>query len=106
LSILKNALALTAVFEAVTILFRFGLKLESTRDTGFLKYITFGFRIHHGYIGVIVVLLLLLNNNFFGQYSSYAMAIAIALIASDLIHHFLVLWPITGSPVFHIRYPD
>ena len=104
--LLKNTLILTIVFEAITALFRFGLKLESTRDTGFLKHITFGFRIHHGYIGVVIILLLLLNKNLFGQYSSYVMAIALALVTSDFIHHFLVLWPITGSPEFHIHYPD
>ena len=28
-----------------------------------------------------------------------------ALFASDLIHHFAVLWPVTGSPGFDLRYP-
>jgi hypothetical protein len=28
------------------------------------------------------------------------------LIFSDLAHHFIVLWPITGSPEFDIIYPD
>ena len=31
--------------------------------------------------------------------------IALAFVASDLMHHFLILWPITGSPEFDIVYP-
>lgn len=103
---LKRAAILTFIIEAITVLFRFGLKLESTRDTGFLKYVTFGFRIHHGYIGVLIILLFLLNKKLFGRYAIWVLALGIGLFASDFIHHFLVLWPITGSPEFHIRYPD
>jgi hypothetical protein len=32
--------------------------------------------------------------------------LAFSLIASDLIHHFLVLWPLTGSPHFDLTYPS
>lgn len=35
----------------------------------------------------------------------YILVIALALFASDMIHHFLILWPITGSPHFHFAYP-
>jgi hypothetical protein len=31
--------------------------------------------------------------------------VAIGLVISDIIHHFLVLWPVTGSPEFDLRYP-
>ena len=41
------------VFELMTLVARFGLGLQSTRDTQFLAAWTLGFRIHHGYIGVL-----------------------------------------------------
>ena len=31
--------------------------------------------------------------------------IGIALALSDAVHHFLVLWPIVGSPQFDLVYP-
>ena len=42
---------LTLLIEAVTCAFRWGLDLQSTRDTSFLAPLTFGVRIHHGYVG-------------------------------------------------------
>ena len=33
-------------------------------------------------------------------------AASAALVLSDAIHHFLVLWPIEGSPEFHFWYGD
>ena len=97
-------LALTALFEAVTCLFRFGLGLQSTKDTGFLKTLTFGLRIHHGYIGVLMlgVAGLMPANNL----RAWVVRIGAALVLSDLAHHFLVLWPITGDPHFDLVYPS
>lgn len=31
--------------------------------------------------------------------------VGVGLLSSDLIHHFLVLWPMTGSPDFDLVYP-
>ena len=28
----------------------------------------------------------------------------VGLFVSDMVHHFLVLWPLTGTPEFHIKY--
>ena len=36
----------------------------------------------------------------------WMMTIGLAMIVSDLMHHFLVLWPITGDPKFDLVYPD
>ena len=102
-------IALTIVFELVTILFRFGFKLEATRDTA--RYVarwSRGLRIPHGYWGVplsIAGLSLLLLLPGAAQPAAWALVLGLALIKSDLIHHFLVLWPITGSHDFHLRYP-
>ena len=96
-------LALTAAIEIVTCLLRFYLNLEATRDTADLGLFTFGLRIHHGYVGVVVILLGLLLAR--GPILTWTLIIGAALLFSDLIHHFLVLWPMTGSPQFDFFYP-
>lgn len=108
--ILPWAIGLTLAFEAITILFRFGFKVEATRDTA--KYVarwTRGMRVHHGYWGVplltlgAVALALSLGPM---QASVWMIIVGLALIKSDLMHHFLVLWPITGSHDFDLVYPE
>jgi len=83
---------------------RFGLGLESTRDTAALAAWTFGIRIHHGYIGLLVFALSYLGR-LPPRYQSWARIVGVALVVSDLVHHFVVLWPITGDHQFHLRYP-
>lgn len=95
---------LTIIIESVTILMRFGFHLQSTRDTGAIGRLTFGYRIHHGYIGVLLLLAALLVGNVTIRKALWM--IGLALVVSDLVHHFLVLWPFTGSHDFDIRYPD
>jgi len=93
----------TFIIEAVTVFFRFGLGKESTKDTAFLKHLTFGYRIHHGYIGLLAVTLLpFLNMS--GRTKNILIILGWSLVLSDLIHHFLVLWPVTGSPQFDFKY--
>ena len=97
---------LTVAFELLTCALRFGAGLESTRDTAStVGILTCGLRIHHSYVGavVIVVAMFLLNRR--PMLGRYGLIIGIALLFSDLIHHFLVLYPITGSPHFHLWYP-
>ena len=106
---------LTVLFELVTVLFRFGFKLEATRDTRAIARWTRGVRVHHGYWGVPLALfgVLMLGATPVGSAATFAglglsmwlVVLGLALIKSDLIHHFLVLWPITGSHDFHLRYP-
>ena len=111
LYILGWTVALTLVFEAVTVLFRFGFKLQATRDTvHHVARWTLGLRIHHGYWGVPLalagmVLLIVLPGLGPQWLAVWLVVIGLALIKSDLIHHFLVLWPITGSHDFHLTYP-
>jgi hypothetical protein len=97
--------ALTIVFEAVTCLFRFGLGMQSTRDTTITGHFTFGLRIHHGYVGVLLVAAAFLIPQCW-RLRTWCLRIGVALVASDLIHHFLVLWPITGDPHFDLTYPQ
>ena len=108
--ILPWAIVLTLVFEAITVLFRFGFKIKATRDTA--KYVarwTRGFRIHHGYWGIpLIVLGIALLATSMGPMiaAMWLTILGLALIKSDLMHHFLVLWPITGSHDFDLVYPE
>ncbi len=94
--------ALAGVIEGITIFLRFGLGMQSAQDTSWMAPFTLGYRIHHGYIGLLLVLIALAVG---GPGRRLLVLLGVALIVSDLVHHFLVLWPITSSPEFHIRYP-
>ena len=96
-------LGLAAAIEGFTLLMRFGLGLKSTRDTSWLAPFTLGYRIHHGYIGLLLLVIALVVAA--PGWRQLLVAVGVGLIVSDLVHHFLVLWPVTGSPEFHIRYP-
>lgn len=98
------ALVLTAAIEALTCLFRFGLGLESTRDTSWMAGLTLGIRIHHGYIGMLVLLVAgCLPEK--SAWRTWGIRIGMSLLSSDLIHHFGVLWITQGDPQFHLTYP-
>jgi len=95
----------TVVMETVTLVLRFGFELESTRDTAStIGQLTMGLRIHHSYIGVVFLLLSLVVSR--PNFRVPLIVLGCGLFWSDVIHHFLVLWPITGSPEFHLVYPD
>ena len=105
-SLLKPILRLTVLFELFTCVLRFGLQLESTRDTAStIGHLTCGFRIHHSYIGALLILwsgaIWIRRPRPAGR----LMVIGSALFFSDVIHHFLVLWLLTGSPQFDLVYP-
>jgi hypothetical protein len=97
-------LVLAVLLEVVTCLLRFGLQLQSTRDTRVMGVCTFGYRIHHAYTGVLLLLVALLISR--GSWRTLCVVLGIGLVLSDLAHHFAVLWPITGDPQFHLRYAD
>ena len=100
-----RALILTVALELVTIALRFGFGLESTRDTASTIGVwTGGIRIHHGYIGLAMVLFALVLLRRWPRAFGFITLIGFALTAIDLVHHFLVLWPITGSPQFDLIY--
>lgn len=95
----------TVAVEVLTCVLRFGAGLESTRDTAStVGVITCGLRIHHGYIGALVSLIAVVVMNRRPVVGRYGIIIGAALLFSDLIHHFLILYPITGSPQFHFWY--
>ena len=98
-------LLLTAALELITLVLRFGFQLESTRDTAStIGRITFGLRIHHGYCGAVVLLVAWGISQTKPRWAYAGYVVGWALVLSDAIHHFLVLWPITGSPQFDFFY--
>ena len=101
------AVALTVAFEILTCVLRYGLKLESTRDTAStIGQITCGIRIHHSYIGGVMILIACWLWDRYPTAMWWTLTVGLGLFFSDLIHHFLVLWPIEGSPQFHFVYPQ
>ena len=105
ISIVVGTLIWTVIFEAVTCVLRFGLQLESTRDTAStIGLLTFGVRIHHSYIGVALIPIAMLLEKSWPQIGRHTLMIALGLLVSDMIHHFVVLWYVVGSPQFDLYY--
>lgn len=101
-----TAVCLTVAFEALTCILRYGCQLESTRDTAStIGRITCGLRIHHSYVGAVLILLACWLWDRCPRQAWWGLAIGLGLLLSDVIHHFLVLWPIEGSPQFDLWYP-
>jgi len=125
-AVYKKGLFLALLLEALTCFARFGLDLQSTRDTPFMAKFTFGIRIHHSYPGLIMLVLAIFSNKPYANkikaeqvstvpYFSclghrqtvheWLVLFGISLLVSDFIHHFLVLWIITGHHEFDLTYP-
>jgi len=96
----------TVMFELITLLFRYGFSMEATTHTQPLSAFTFGIRIHHLYIGLLLLAVYPFTKKLNKTVRTYFLAIALALVFSDTIHHFAVLWPIEGSPHFDLVYPN
>lgn len=100
------------IIEVITLISRFYFGLESTQDTRFIGSFTGGLRIHHGYIGVLLMLFSAIHLKTTGNFSDskfsighWLFALGLGLLCSDMIHHFLVLWVVTGDPRFDLVYP-
>ncbi|MEZ6061664.1 MAG: hypothetical protein R3C19_15055 [Planctomycetaceae bacterium] len=105
-ALLVPSILLTIVVESVTCFLRFGCRLQSTMHTAStIGSLTCGIRIHHGYIGGVMMLAACLLWDRFPLATKWLLIAALALLLSDAIHHFLVLWPVTGSPQFDLVYP-
>src|SRR5438094_8113188 len=53
--VIVYGLILGVIVEAITVGFRFVLGMQATRDTASIGALTFGLRVHHGYIGLFLV---------------------------------------------------
>ena len=101
------SILLTALIEGVTAFFRFGLGRRAAEETAStVGRMTGGIRIHHGYLGVVAALVAVALLRRFPVAARWLLIVGIATAASDLVHHFLVLWPVVGSPQFDLLYPD
>ena len=101
--VLLLGLFCAVLIEAVTVVLRFGMSLESTRDTAVIAAYSGGLRIHHGYLGLMLAPIAACLRR--PALRNLLLIVALGLVASDLFHHFLVLWPLTGSPHFDVFYP-
>ena len=100
------SLLLAAIFEGVTVFFRFGLQMEARKATAStVGRLTGGIRIHHGYLGVAAILAAAAMWRRRPAVAHWLLVVGAALALSDAVHHFLVLWPIVGSPQFDLVYP-
>jgi len=75
--------------------------MKARESTKAIAGLTFGLRIHHGYIGLLIMAASAFLNE---KYKQYAFIAGTAMFLSDLIHHFIVLKLATGSPEFDIFY--
>ena len=98
-----GGLVLAVLIEAITVFNRFVLGLRA-RDHPDIAEFFFGLRIHHGYWGLACLaawgLAALGPRGRGAGWRALLLAAGIGLVLSDAVHHFLVLWPITGSPEF------
>lgn len=96
-----------AAIELVTVVLRFGFQLEASRDTASTEgVLTGGIRIHHGYIGLLLVIVAWALWRRRRPWAQRLLIAGVALFASDMVHHFIVLWWAVGSPEFHLVYPE
>lgn len=103
---LFQGLFAAALIELATIFCRYGLGWKSSVQTSALAPLTFGLRIHHGYVGLLILGLVIpakkyLPEKLFGP----LVILGLGMFLSDLVHHFGVLWYVEGSPEFDLLYP-
>jgi hypothetical protein len=99
----------------VTVILRFGLGWKSPERTRPLGRLTKGWRIHHGYPGLLLMPAAVpIHGLIPGTESPFLMltwlgpillAVGIMLAVSDLIHHAIVLPRYAGSHEFELTYP-
>jgi hypothetical protein len=94
---------LTGAIELLSCLLRFTFGLRTARDTRWLSRWTLGYRVHHGYVGLVMPLACLGWLPWRSPWCAWGVVLGAALVFSDLLHHG-VLWLVTGSPQFDLRY--
>ncbi|MAE49638.1 hypothetical protein CMI48_02305 [Candidatus Pacearchaeota archaeon] len=100
---LSTILIIAFFIEAITIFGRFFFKLSSKRIyIKLIKRFEFKFFIHfhHLFFGLILSLVS------FHYGFVFLFNLGFAMVLSDLVHHFVVLWIIIGNPEFHLIYKN
>lgn len=103
-TVLGVGLLAAVLLEGATVALRFGLGWTSPEKTGTLARFTRGWRIHHLYPGLVLILLAAVVP-MPAALANLAWMSGIMLALSDALHHFVVLWPLTGDHEFDLRYP-
>ena len=102
-SFIVTVIVFAMVIEIITCLGRFGFKISMKEHESTVKKNTFGVRIHHGYIGAFLLLAAyaMTHLNILKDFDFRLVYVAgWALLISDIIHHFIVLYLITGKTEF------
>lgn len=103
-TVLGVGLLAAVLLEGATVALRFGLGWTSPEKTGTLARFTRGWRIHHLYPGLVLILAAAVVP-MPSALGNLAWMLGIMLALSDALHHFAVLWPLTGDHEFDLRYP-
>jgi len=98
-----TGVALALVIELVTVGIRFGLGLNAPESTSWLAAYTFGYRLHHGYPGLLALVVAACLGR--GLARNLLIVAGLGLFLSDILHHFVVLQLVTGNHEFYLRYP-
>ncbi len=96
-------IATAVIVEIITIVGRFKFSI-STKNfwVSVMKHFNkkHWVHFHHVFLGLtIAVVSILFKNNL-------TLNLGIGIALSDIIHHLIVLWPLIGSPEFHILYKN
>lgn len=94
-------LILAVLFEAVTLVGRFGLGFRVADHREAVVRMTLGLRIHHGYPGLILIAVWLVARllQTRSSWPGLVGAVGVALVTSDAIHH-VILKLVTGCAEF------
>jgi len=102
--LVAQTLGLAALIELLTCFTRFGLGLRAVDHAHWVIPYTLGVRVHHGYYGLLLALVggvaMLVASRPPRSRGRLLLIAGLALALSDLVHHFIVLWAVTGSPEF------
>ena len=89
----------TVIGEAGTVVVQFLLRWKFRFVARLVGAITRGVRVHHGYLGAAALLAARLVP-LAPAWRHLAFIAGGALVLTDLVHHTLVLWLLTGAPAF------
>ena len=98
------AVVVSIVFiEIITCIGRFGFDISMKEKEGTITKLTFGVRIHHGYVGAFCLISAFVVTRFKPTRGFITNLLYIggwALLISDIIHHFIVLYLMVGKTEF------
>ncbi len=100
---IRAVIVLVIILELLTCMGRFVIGFSVKEHESAVTALTFGVRIHHGYTGLAFVIVAAAVGRFTKCPRKHLRKVSIfgvALVVSDFIHHFIVLYLVTGSTEF------